>query len=151
MPLATQVVLSAADSIGECCSAMEFVLVSLTCKLIHTDSSVVIVCTNLKDEAIAPTIAVARWQRWYDMQTVRDIRLAISHEERGVFLKTQLYTSYLWGINYKPFGTGAFSIQKKCTQYLPADTHSSVASFFVEIRGKDRYDCKATNELADME
>ena len=28
-------------------------------------------------------------------------------------MKTQLYTSYLWGVNYKPFGTGLFGTQKK--------------------------------------
>ena len=28
-------------------------------------------------------------------------------------MKTQLYTSYLWGLNYKPFGTGGFGTQTK--------------------------------------
>ena len=28
-------------------------------------------------------------------------------------MKTQLYTSYLWGLNYNPFGTGSFGTQKK--------------------------------------
>ena len=28
-------------------------------------------------------------------------------------MKTQLYTSFLWGLNYKPFGTGSFGTQKK--------------------------------------
>ena len=28
-------------------------------------------------------------------------------------MKTQLYTSFLWGLNYKPFGNGSFGTQKK--------------------------------------
>ena len=53
----------------------------------------------------------ARWDKYH--RVVRDIKLAIGGPLAGVFLKTQLYTSYLWGLNYKPFGTGAFAIQKQ--------------------------------------
>ena len=71
----------------------------------------------------------ARWDKYH--RVVRDIRLAISHVGAGVFLKAQLYTSYLWGVNYKPFGTGAFSTQKKTSsQRVCIDPLTCVTSFF---------------------
>ena len=44
---------------------------------------------------------------------IRDLRLALQHSCNGLFLKAQLYTSYVWGINYKPFGSGRFGTAKK--------------------------------------
>jgi hypothetical protein len=44
---------------------------------------------------------------------VRDMKLSLSHCCGGVFLKTQLFSSYLYGVNYKPFGTGGFSALKQ--------------------------------------
>ena len=49
-----------------------------------------------------------KWDKFH--RCIRDIKLGMSYD--NVFLKTQLYTSYLWGINYKPFGTGLFGTQK---------------------------------------
>ena len=43
---------------------------------------------------------------------IRDIKLRIQHSCGGLFLKTQLYTSYLYGVNYKPFGAGLFGTAK---------------------------------------
>ena len=40
---------------------------------------------------------------------IRDIKLSIKHCSGGVFLKTQLFSAYLFGLNYKPFGAGGFS------------------------------------------
>ncbi len=51
-----------------------------------------------------------KWDKCHSV--IRDIRLSITHCGRGLFLKAQLYTSYLWGINQKPFGTGLFLTQK---------------------------------------
>ena len=31
----------------------------------------------------------------------------------GLFLKAQLYSSYIWGFNYRPFGTGLFGDHKR--------------------------------------
>lgn len=52
-----------------------------------------------------------KWDKIH--RCVRDIRLALTHSESGLFLKTQLFTSYLWGVNFKPFGTGEFGSQKR--------------------------------------
>ena len=43
---------------------------------------------------------------------IRDIKLSISHCCSGVFQKAMLYSSYLWSLNYKPFGSGGFSSLK---------------------------------------
>ena len=43
---------------------------------------------------------------------VRDIRLSLQHCARGSFLKCQLFSAYIYGLNYKPFNSGAFSEQK---------------------------------------
>ena len=51
-----------------------------------------------------------KWDKFH--RCIRDIKLTLQHCCGGVFLKTQLYTSYLWGVNYKPFGTGLFGTQK---------------------------------------
>jgi len=44
---------------------------------------------------------------------VRDMKLALAHCVDGVFLKTQLFSAYIYGLNYKPFGTGGFSSLKQ--------------------------------------
>ena len=55
---------------------------------------------------------------------VRDIRLSLQHCARGSFLKCQLFSAYIYGLNYKPFNSGAFSEQKarllnvfRCTEH----------------------------------
>ncbi len=52
-----------------------------------------------------------KWDKFH--RIIRDINLAVEHSCHGLFLKTRLFTSYLWGINQKPFGTGLFLSQKK--------------------------------------
>ena len=44
---------------------------------------------------------------------VRDYKLALGRCMGGLFLKAQLHSSYIWGLNYKPFETGQFHDQKK--------------------------------------
>ncbi len=44
---------------------------------------------------------------------IRDIKLTLKHACGGIFLKCPLYTSFVWGLNYKPFGTGVFRQEKK--------------------------------------
>ena len=46
-------------------------------------------------------------------RAVRDYKLAIAHSLRGLFLRTQLHSSYIWSLNYKPFGGGAFFQNKQ--------------------------------------
>lgn len=37
---------------------------------------------------------------------IRDIKLSLKHCCDGIFCKAQLYSAYLYGLNYKPFGKG---------------------------------------------
>ena len=46
-------------------------------------------------------------------RVVRDMKLALTHCLRGIFMKAQLFTAYIWGLNYRPFGTGAFYQTKR--------------------------------------
>jgi hypothetical protein len=52
-----------------------------------------------------------KWDKFH--RAIRDINLVVEHSAHGLFLKTRLFTSYLWGINQKPFGTGLFQSEKK--------------------------------------
>ena len=52
-----------------------------------------------------------KWDKYH--RIIRDINLAVEHSAHGLFLKTRLFSSYLWGINQKPFGTGLFQSEKK--------------------------------------
>ena len=45
----------------------------------------------------------------------RDLKLALAKTCCGVFYKCQLFTTHIWGVNYRPFGTGVFGTTK---QYL---------------------------------
>ena len=49
----------------------------------------------------------ARFDKFH--RIIRDVKLSLKHCCGGVFLKTQLFTSYLYGLNYKPFSSGGFS------------------------------------------
>ena len=40
---------------------------------------------------------------------IRDIKLSLKHCCDGIFCKAQLYSAYLYGLNYKPFGKGGFA------------------------------------------
>ena len=51
-----------------------------------------------------------RWDKYH--RVVRDVKLALTHSHGGIFLKALLYSSYLWSVNRKPFGTGCFGTQK---------------------------------------
>ncbi len=44
---------------------------------------------------------------------IRDVKLALEHACEGIFLKAQVFSTYIWSVNAKPFGTGAFGTQKK--------------------------------------
>ena len=44
--------------------------------------------------------AHVRWDKYHRL--VRDLKLSLEHCCGGLFLKTQLYTSYIWSVNYKP-------------------------------------------------
>lgn len=63
---------------------------------------------------------------------VRDIKLALKHQGRGTFLKAQLFSSYIFGLNYKPFGTGAFSEQKQRLLNVFLATESAQSPVFLK-------------------
>ena len=44
--------------------------------------------------------AHVRWDKYHRL--VRDLKLCLEHCCGGLFLKTQLYSSYIWSVNYKP-------------------------------------------------
>ena len=44
---------------------------------------------------------------------VRDMKLSFKYAAKGLFLKTQLFTSFIWSLNYKPFNSGAFFTKKQ--------------------------------------
>jgi hypothetical protein len=44
---------------------------------------------------------------------VRDVKLSFQRAAGGVFLKAQVYSSYVWGVNHKPFGSGRFGDNKR--------------------------------------
>jgi len=52
-----------------------------------------------------------KWDKFH--RVIRDINLEVEHTCHGLFLKVRLFTSYLWGINQKPYGTGLFGTEKK--------------------------------------
>ena len=46
-------------------------------------------------------------------RVIRDIKLALQHAASGCYLRAQLFTSHLFSLNYKPFGTGGFYRKKQ--------------------------------------
>jgi hypothetical protein len=46
-------------------------------------------------------------------RVVRDQKLSFTHAADGIFHKAQLYSSYLWAANKRPFGTGLVGDQKR--------------------------------------
>ena len=47
-------------------------------------------------------------------------------------MKTQLDIAYLWGLNYKPFGTGSFATQKKHVMNVFLGRHTPESPVFVK-------------------
>ena len=44
---------------------------------------------------------------------VRDVKMSLQHASGGIFMKCQIYTTYIFGLNLRPFGSGSFGDQKK--------------------------------------
>ena len=69
-----------------------------------------------------------RWDKYH--RCVRDIKLSLGHVAGGLFLKAQLFTAYLWSMNFKPFQTGLLSTQKKeALDYFLATTQEESPIF----------------------
>ena len=57
-------------------------------------------------------ICYVRWDKFHRL--IRDLKLTLEHSCGGLFLKTQLYTSYIWSVNYKPLpALGNYGTVKK--------------------------------------
>ena len=70
---------------------------------------------------------------------IRDYKLALGRAMGGIFLKTQLHSSYIFGLNYKPFGASLSFNQKRTmldafleSQTIPSPLWQDMASELVE-------------------
>ena len=71
---------------------------------------------------------------------IRDLKLSYLHCCKGCFQKAQLYSSYLWSLNYKPFGSGGFLSLKNrlLTTFLTVESEQSeIFLKYAELIAKD--------------
>ena len=76
-------------------------------------------------------VCYIRWDKFH--RIVRDLKLSIEHCCGGIFLKTQLYTSYIWSVNYKPLpALGNYGTVKKCIldSFLSPARHTIKSDLF---------------------
>eukprot|EP00438_Fugacium_kawagutii_P011249 Skav211190 [mRNA] locus=scaffold884:286172:287377:+ [translate_table: standard] len=64
-------------------------------------------------------------------RAIRDYKLALVHCLEGLFLKTQLHSSYLFSLNYKPFNKGNFHDKKM--QYIEKFVQSTNLDCIVRV------------------
>ena len=55
-------------------------------------------------------LAHTRWDVFH--RTIRDIKLSLQYACKGAFLQVQMHSNYLWGLAYRPYGTGHFMQHK---------------------------------------
>lgn len=70
----------------------------------------------------------ARWDKYH--RGVNDIKLACQHTHRGLFRRVMLLTTYVFNLNYGPFGKGAFFEEKKAMMAFFLLTQSSGSAIF---------------------
>ena len=80
---------------------------------------------------------------------IRDYKLALGRAMGGVFLKTQLHSSYIFGLNYKPFNTGLFHEQKKTMLEAFLESHNISSDLWQEFRERIAFDFGQTNVIND--
>lgn len=61
---------------------------------------------------------------------IRDIKLSFLHCCGGIFLKASVCSSYIWGVNAKPFNTGIFRDQKETLLHTFLSTHDRSCQAF---------------------
>ncbi len=73
------------------------------------------------------TLLFVHWDKLHRL--IRDVKLSLKHAAGGVFLKAQVFTSFIWGLNYKPYGSGAWWEEKRrmLDVFLTTETSSSPA------------------------
>ena len=83
--------------------------------------------------AYADAMQSMMWPRYCRIhRIIRDIRLALQHVHAGVFLKAQLVTSFIWGLNTKPYGSGLFTDSKERLLNVFLETRSSSHKVFIK-------------------
>ena len=80
---------------------------------------------------------------------IRDYKLALGRAMGGVFLKTQLHSSYIFGLNYKPFNSGLFHDQKKNMLEAFLESHNISSDLWQEFRERIAFDFGQTNVVND--
>ena len=71
---------------------------------------------------------------------IRDYKLAIGRAMGGIFLKTQLHSSYIFGLNYKPFGSGLYSSQKQTMMASFCESQTILSDLWQEFRERIAFD-----------
>ena len=71
---------------------------------------------------------------------IRDYKLAIGRAMGGIFLKTQLHSSYIFGLNYKPFGSGLYSSQKQTRMESFCESNTILSDLWQEFRERIAFD-----------
>ena len=64
-------------------------------------------------------------------RSIRDYKLAIGRACGGQFLRTQLHSSYVFSLNYKPFGTGGFFQRKQSMSESFLASHSTNSEIWI--------------------
>ena len=75
---------------------------------------------------------------------IRDYKLALGRAMGGIFLKTQLHSSYIFGLNYKPFGTGLFHHQKQSMLEGFLESQNIAGDLWQEFRERIAFDAGET-------
>ena len=73
-------------------------------------------------------------------RAVRDYKNSIGHCLSGIFLKTQLHSAYIFSLNHKPFGSGAFWKEKQNMMNVFLQTQSILSDVWLEFRDGIRDD-----------
>ena len=59
----------------------------------------------------ASHIILARFDKFHRL--IRDFKLSVQHCKKGIFNLAMFFSAYLYGLSYKPFGSGMFHSQKQ--------------------------------------
>ena len=82
------------------------------------------------------------YTRWDELhRIIRDIKQSLTHACGGVFLKAQVFSSFLWCVHSRPFGTGQFHtlLQRGLNIFLynNPDRHSARFQKYVHQIGRE--------------
>jgi len=79
------------------------------------------------------------------IRLIRDINLSAKHCLKGLFLKVKLFTAYLFGLNYKPFGKCVFGDKKTSPSRNVYGEQPRTFSTFPQVLGAD---CKRLGDAS---